>query len=84
MITNRIPWYAPRLLYKIISEEYNVKLTVDFSHYQVCSLLSYGKENNITAGDLEKQIYAASLPSWKNRIKYNRWQITYSASFQRR
>ena len=49
--------------------KYNFKVTLDLSHYQVYSnYLLYEKENNNTAGDLERQIYGANVPSWKDCI----------------
>lgn len=49
--------------------KYNFKVTLDLSHYQVYSnYLLYEKENNNTAGDLERQIYDANVPSWKDCI----------------
>ncbi|MBV9179580.1 MAG: hypothetical protein JO327_00470 [Nitrososphaeraceae archaeon] len=49
-------------------KKYNVKVTLDLSHYQIYSnYLLYGNGNN-TLGDLERQIYGANIPSWKDCI----------------
>ena len=47
--------------------KYNVKVTLDLSHYQIYSnYLLYGMGN--TVGDLERQIYGTHAPSWNECI----------------
>lgn len=46
---------------------YGIKLTFDFSHYNIYSnYLSYGKDNLV--GDLDRQIYGMNAPSWNECI----------------
>ena len=50
-----------------LNKKYNIKVTLDLSHYQIYSnYLLYGKGN--TVGDIERQIYGSHVTSWKNCI----------------
>lgn len=47
--------------------KYGIKVTFDFSHYNIYSnYLLYGKGNKV--GDLERQIYGLRAPSWNECI----------------
>lgn len=58
--------YHPTELLEL-NKKYNVKVTLDLSHYQIYSnYLLYGKGNIL--GDLERQIYGSHVTSWKDCI----------------
>ena len=58
--------YHPTELLEL-NKKYNVKVTLDLSHYQIYSnYLLYGKGNTI--GDLERQNYGSHVTSWKDCI----------------
>ena len=58
--------YHPTELLEL-NKKYNVKVTLDLSHYQIYSnYLLYGKGNTI--GDLERQSYGSHVTSWKDCI----------------